>query len=495
MIPVAVRLSPLPSYAGMGRHRAALLGCVTAESPIFRRSHRKLHPRPQDVRILTVQPPQTKYANARDGNQIAYQILGEGPLDLVYLTGSLSNVDVRWEHPSSAQFLERLASFSRLVVFDRRGAGASDRLPPGNIPTWEEWAEDLQVVLDAVQSRHAALFAVADGGAMAIAFAASHPERIESLILFHSLGTRDFQSEEERAAVTELIALTEEELWGTPDLVPFIAPSIEGDSDQVAWLTKYMRATMTPRAAAAHQRSRSGEEVDFILPTLNAPTLVMHRSGFTGLTIESAQALAQQIPDSQFVEIPGVDVFPQSQEPDLILDSVEAFVTGVPPVSPSSRFLTTVLFSDIVESTRLATALGDRDWRRRLDDHDRMVRRELQRFRGNEIKTTGDGFLVTFDGPGRSIHCARALREGAQRLGIDVRVGLHTGEVEGRGSDIAGIAVHIAARVAAAAGPMEILVSRTVTDLVAGSEIGFEDRGEHELKGVTESWRLFAVVG
>ncbi len=370
----------------------------------------------------------------------------------------------------------------------------SDRLPPETIPTWEEWAEDLQVVLDAVHSRRAVLFAVADGGAMAIAFAASHPERTEALVLFHSLGSLEVQSDDEKAAVKELVALAEEELWGTPDLVKFIAPSIEGDSAQLAWLAKYMRATMTPRAAAAHTRSRSAEEIDFILPSISAPTLVMHRSAYITATIESARTLAQQIPDARFVEIPGIDVFPQSQEPDLILDAVQAFVTGVPPVPPSSRFLTTVLFSDIVDSTRLATALGDREWRRRLDDHDRMVRRELERFRGSEVKTTGDGFLVTFDGPGRSIHCARALREGAQKLGIDVRVGLHTGEVEGRGADIAGIAVHIAARVAATAGAGEILVSRTVTDLVAGSGIDFEDRGERTLKGVRDPWRLFAVL-
>jgi len=442
-----------------------------------------------------VHPPQTRYVTARDGNQIAYQVVGEGSPDLVYLTGSLSNLDVRWEHASSAYFLERLASFSRLVIFDRRGVGVSDRLPPEITPTWEEWAEDLQVVLDAVDSRRAVLFAVADGGAMAITFAASHPERIEALVLFHSLGNANEQSEDERAAVTELVASVEEELWGTPELVKFIAPSIEGDADQSAWLAKYMRATMTPRAAAARTRSRSTAEVEFILSSISVPTLVMHRTGYELLTIESARPLAAQIPDARFVEIPGIDVWPQTQEPELILDKVEAFVTGVQPVPPSNRFLTTVLFSDIVDSTRLASALGDREWHRRLDDHDRVFRSELQRFRGNEIKTTGDGFLFTFDGPGRAIHCARAMREGAQRLGIDVRLGLHTGEVEGRGGDIAGIAVHIAARVAASAAAGEILVTRTVTELVAGSGIEFEDRGDHELKGVSDRWRLFAVRG
>ncbi len=306
---------------------------------------------------------------------------------------------------------------------------------------------------------------------MAITFAASHPDRIEALILFHSLEQANEESEDETAAVTELVASVQEELWGTPEIVKFIAPSIEGDPAQSAWLAKYMRATMTPRAAAAHTRSRSRAEVEFILPSLSVPTRVMHRTGYGLLPIESARALARQIPDARFVEISGADVWPQTEEPERILDEVEVFVTGVQPVPPSNRFLTTVLFSDIVDSTRLATAIGDRVWHQRLDDHDRMVRSELDRFRGNEIETTGDGFLVTFDGPGRAIQCAHSIREGAQRLGIDVRVGLHTGEVEGRGDDIAGIAVHIAARVAAAADAGEILVSRTVTDLVAGSGV------------------------
>jgi len=446
----------------------------------------------RNVKLLFVEP-QTAYATARDGNQIAYQILGDGPMDLVYLTGSLSNVDVRWEHPASARFLERLASFSRLVIFDRRGVGASDRLPAEITPTWEEWAEDLEVVLDAVDSRRAVLFAVSDGGAMAIAYAASHPERIEALVLFHSLGNAGEQSEEEKAAVTELIASVEEELWGTPELVKFIAPSIEGDAAQSAWLAKYMRATMTPRAAAAHTRSRSAAEIEFILPSLGVPTLVMHRTEYGLMPIESARPLAARIPSSRFVAIPGIDVWPQTQEPELILDEVEEFVTGVQPVPHRSRFLTTLLFSDIVDSTRMATDMGDRAWQKCLDNHDRMVRNEVQRFRGDEIKTTGDGFLLTFDGPGRAIQCARAMREGAQELGIEVRAGLHTGEVERHGDDVAGIGVHIAARVSAIAGAREILVSRTVTDLVTGSGIEFEDRGEYELKGVPDRWRLFAV--
>ncbi len=440
-----------------------------------------------------MQPPQTKYATASDGNQVGYQVLGEGPLDLVYLTGSMSNVDVRWEHPASARFLERLASFSRLVIFDRRGVGVSDRLPPEVNLTWEEWAEDLQVVLDAVDSRRAVLFAVADGGAMAITFAASHPDRIEALVLFHALGNNGAQSEDERAAVQELVASVDEELWGTPRFVQFMVPSIEADPVQSAWLAKYMRATMTPRARAAYDRRPAQPDVDFLLSSLAVPALVMQRTECTIVTIDSARPLAQQIPDARFVELSGADVWPQTQDAELILDEVEAFVTGVEPVPRRNRYLTTLLFSDIVDSTRLATDMGDHAWERSLDDHDSMVRGELDRFRGEEIKTTGDGFLLTFDGPGRAIHCARAIREGAQRLGIEVRVGLHTGEVERHGDDLAGIAVHIAARISAAGGAGEILVSRTVTDLVAGSGIDFEDRGERELKGIREPWRLLAV--
>ena len=292
--------------------------------------------RGRGVKILIVQPLQTTYAMASDGNQIAYQVLGEGPLVVVYLTGSMSNVDVRWEHAASARFLERLASFSRLVIFDRRGIGVSDRLPPGVTLTWEEWSEDLQVVLDAVESRRAVLFAVADGGAMAITFAASHPERIEALILFHSLGRREFQSEAEKAELDELVASVQEELWGTPELVPFTVPSCIGDPVQSAWLAKYMRATMTPRARAALVRSQASADVDFVLPSLSIPTLVMSRTGYEPMPIESVQALARQIPNARLVELPGVDVWPQTQEADMILDEVEAFITGVEPV-PSNN--------------------------------------------------------------------------------------------------------------------------------------------------------------
>ncbi|MGA8724618.1 MAG: adenylate/guanylate cyclase domain-containing protein [Acidimicrobiales bacterium] len=441
--------------------------------------------------------PTTQYARTEDGSQIAYQVIGQGPFDLVYLTGHLSHVDVRWEHPPSARFLDRLASFSRLIIFDRRGLGASDRLPTDTVPTWEEWAEDLRVVLDAVGSKTAVLFAVADGGAMAITFAATHPERVTALGLFHGLvNALPADSDDERnEELSNLAVQAQEELWGTADWVRIITPSLADDPVQTAWMTKYMRATATPRAIAIQQAATWRTRVDFVLPSIQVPTLVLQRTDFPHRAITSARQLTEHIPDGRFVEVPGSDVMPQTEDADLILDLLQEFVTGARPSSAPDRFLTTVLFTDIVDSTQQATAMGDRAWTGLLDLHDEMVREELARFRGKEVQTTGDGFLVTFDGPGRGIQCANAIRSRAKDMGVEVRVGLHTGEVEARGEDIGGIAVHIGARVAAAAAPGEILVSRTVTDLVAGSGIEFEDRGNHELKGVPNSWRLFAFVG
>jgi class 3 adenylate cyclase/alpha-beta hydrolase superfamily lysophospholipase len=442
------------------------------------------------------QRPTTQYARAEDGSQIAYQVIGEGPLDLVYFTGHLSHVDVRWEHPPSAHFLNGLASLGRLIIFDRRGVGASDRLPTDVVPTWEEWADDLLVVLDAVGSQTAVPIAIADGGAMAISFAAMHPERLRALVLFH--GLRIPPGGPNEAYPDELVNLAveaQEELWGTPEWVRIIMPSLADDPAQTAWMAKYMRATATPRAIAAQTRATWTTNVNFVLPSIHVPTLVLQRTYYSDSGIDAARQLTERIPDGRFVEVPGSDVSPQTEHADLILEALQEFLTGARPQPRADRFLTTVLFTDIVDSTRHANAMGDRAWTGLLDLHDEMVREELARFRGREVQTTGDGFFVTFDGPGRAIQCANAIRTRASEMGVKVRVGLHTGEVEARGDDLGGIAVHIGARVAAAAGPDEILVSRTVTDLVAGSGLDFEDRGDHELKGVPNPWRLFAFVG
>ncbi len=440
--------------------------------------------------------PTTRYAKTEDGSQIAYQVVGDGPLDLVYLTGHLSHVDVRWEHPPSARFLNRLASFGRLIIFDRRGLGASDRLPTEVVPTWEEWADDLRVVLDAVDSETAVPIAVADGGQMAITFAAMHPERVSALVLFHGLsGSPSGLDDPFPEELIDLAAEAQEQLWGTPEWVRIISPSLADDPAQTAWMTKYMRATATPRAIVIQTRAMWRTNVNFVLPSIQVPTLVLHRTEYRHEPMISVRQLTDRIPDGRFVEVPGSDVMPQTEESDLILGIMQEFLTGSRPSPTADRFLTTVLFTDIVDSTRRANAMGDRAWTGLLDLHDEMVREELARFRGQEVQTTGDGFFVIFDGPGRAIQCAHAIRTRASEMGVEVRVGLHTGEVEVRGEDFGGIAVHIGARVAAAAGPGEILVSRTVTDLVAGSGLDFEDRGDHELKGVPNPWRLFAFVG
>jgi class 3 adenylate cyclase len=429
--------------------------------------------------------PITRYVTAADGSQIAYQVLGEGA-NLVYLTGSLSHVDVRWEQPAGARFLQSLASFSRLILFDRRGLGASDRLSSGTVPTWEEWAQDLQVVLDATESRAATLMAVADGGGMAVTFAASYPERVKALVLFTALGTPVDPKD------LDFVIDVQKQSWGTEAWVPVIAPSVVGDPVESAWFAKYMRATATPAAITAQTSATWQVNTDFVLPLIRVPTLVLHRRDHP-TTVDSVRELAARIPDAQFVDIAGTDLTPQTQEADLILGLVQEFVTGVKPNPKLDRFLATVLFSDIVDSTRLASTIGDRGWNERLDRHDEMVRTELDRHHGREIKTTGDGFLAIFDQPSRAIGCGRAIADGARRIGVEVRVGLHSGEVEARGDDIAGIAVHIGARVAAAAGAGEVFVSRTVADLVAGSGVQFFDRGEHELKGVPGTWRLLEV--
>ncbi len=427
------------------------------------------------------------YATAADGSQIAYQVVGEGTTDLVYLTGSLSHVDVRWEHPPGARFLERLASFARLIIFDRRGVGASDRLPTDRVPTWEEWALDLEVVLDATDSRSAALMAVADGGPMAVTFAASHPERVSALVLFNALGTSISPQD------IDFIAEVQEQAWGTLDWVDVIAPSVVDDPIQSEWFAKIMRATATPRAIAAQTRATWCVNTDFVLPSVHVPTLVVHRRDRREPTVEMVRQLAERFPNARFVDIPGTDLPPQTQDPDLVVAIVQEFLTGVRPSPTGDRFLATVLFTDIVESTRLASAIGDRGWHEVLDAHDAMIRADLERCRGREVKTTGDGFLAIFDGPSRAIECALAIRDHALDIGIEIRAGLHTGELEARGDDIGGIAVHIGARVAAAARASEVLVSRTVADLVAGSVIDFVDRGEHELKGVPGTWKLLAV--
>jgi len=441
-------------------------------------------------------PPETRYATS-DAGLIAYQVVGDGPFDLVYMNGSASHVDVRWEAPPFARFLERLASFSRLILFDRRGAGASDPVPIDATPTWEEWADDLRVVLDTVKSEQAALFAMLDAGPMAMLFAATYANRTKALVLGNTTArvraAKDYPiglSSEVAEATLEFFA----QRWGTEDAATALAPTLSQDPRMRAWFAKYQRASASPRVFAAQLRSLLELDVRGVLESIRVPTLILHRAAYGALPLEHGRYLAEHIDGARFVELPGSDSTLIAERPDITLDALEEFLTGVRHLPPADRVLATILFTDIVDSTRLASEMGDRRWRGLLDQHDEIARAEVERHRGRALKSTGDGMLATFDSPGRAIRCAMAIREALAGMGLSIRAGMHAGEIELRGDDVGGIAVHIAARVSALAGAGEVLVSRTVSDLVAGSEFDFMDRGDHALKGVSGEWQLFAVA-
>jgi class 3 adenylate cyclase len=437
--------------------------------------------------------PETRYAKSGDLN-IAYQVVGEGPLDLVYVAGWISNVELAWEEPTYARFLRRLASFSRLITFDKRGTGLSDPVPLDELPTLETRMDDLRAVLDAVGSERAALFGHSEGGNMSVLFAAAHPERTVALVTFGIFAKRSWSPDYPWAPTPETRRQTIEQLerdWGADMDLGELAPSADGAFKRR--LATYLRRSASPGAAVALLRMNTDIDTRPVLPTIRVPTLVLHRAGDLDSHIDEGRWIASQIPGARFVELPGVDHLPWVGDQDAVLDEVQEFLTGVrAPVEPD-RVLATVLFTDIVGSTERAAEIGDRNWRDLLEGHHAVVRRELDRHQGHEIDTAGDGFLATFDGPARAIRCARAVAASLAELGLDVRAGVHTGECELVGEKVAGVAVHTGARVAGLAAPGEVLVSQTVKDLVAGSGIRFEDRGAHVLKGVPGEWRLYAV--
>jgi class 3 adenylate cyclase len=441
--------------------------------------------------------PETKYAQL-GGDRIAYQVLGQGPPDLVVAPGSFSHVDIGWEDPGVVLFCRTLASFSRLILFDRRGTGASDPLAPDSLPPWESYAEELAVILDEVDSQRAAILAAADAGPMALFFAGTRPERTSALILVHTMAkfvaSDDYPigmpTEVAEAAVAQF-----EELWGTEAMAAMLVPSRAGDERFRRWLAKLVRTGASPRAAQAFLRAGLEVDVRPVLPLIQAPTLVLHRRDYQFLSIDHGRYLAEHIPGAKLVELPGADGTLIWETPELALDLIEEFLTGVRRPAGASRVLATVLFTDIVGSTERASRLGDRRWRELLDVHDELARRLVEEFNGRLVQMTGDGVLATFDGPGRAIRCAAELRDELRSIGLQIRAGLHTGEVEQRDDDVGGIAVHIAARIMAAAGPGEILTSRTVRDLVVGSDIALDDRGPQPLKGIEGTWQLFTIVG
>lgn len=440
--------------------------------------------------------PRTQYARSGTVN-IAYQVIGEGPFDLIYVPGWVSNIELAWDEPEYARFLHRLASFSRLIVFDKRGTGLSDRVPDDALPTLEQRIDDLRAVLDAVGSERAALFGVSEGGGMAMLYAATWPSRTLALATFGSFAKRIWSPEYPWAPTPEArereYAEVEREWGNLMDLAHYI-PSKMGDRAYAERLATYLRRSASPRAAVTLLRMNTQIDVEHVLPAIHVPTLVVHRSGDLDVNVDEARWLAARIVGARFAELPGADHLPWVGDQGAVLDLVEEFMTGVRPTHGGERVLATVLFTDIVGSTAHIAKRGDRAWRDLLDRHNALVRRELAAFRGREVNTTGDGFFAIFDGPARAVRCALAIVGAAGGLGIEIRAGLHTGEVELERDSVTGIGVHIGARVAALARGGETLVSRTVKDLVSGSGLRFEDRGSHALKGVPEVWQLYAAA-
>jgi pimeloyl-ACP methyl ester carboxylesterase len=439
--------------------------------------------------------PITRYARSGDYS-IAYQVVGDAPLDLVLVPGFVSHVEYAWEDPDFARFLERLASFSRLILFDKRGTGLSDRVPVNKLPTLEDRMDDVRAVMDAAGSERAALFGISEGGPMSTLFTTTYPERVSALILYGSYAKRVRAADYPWAPTIEEHRVNLEAVqrdWGGPTQAGIWAPSVADDDRFKRWWGQYLRLGASPAAARAVLEMTLEIDVRDILPAVRVPTLVIHRAGDRRIEVGGGRYLAEQIPHARFVELPGIDHLAWVGDSDAILNEVEEFLTGARHNDEPNRVLATVLFTDMVDSTSRAVQLGDARWRSLISDHDRVVRGELARFRGREIDRRGDGFLAIFDGPARAIRCAFSIVERVHELGIQVRAGLHTGELDIMEAGIAGIAVHIGARVMSLAGPDEVLVSSTVRDLVAGSGLSFTDRGTHELKGVPGTWRILRV--
>jgi pimeloyl-ACP methyl ester carboxylesterase/class 3 adenylate cyclase len=420
--------------------------------------------------------------------------VGEGSFDLVLVPGFVSNVEHYWEMPVVPQIMERLASFSRLILWDKRGTGRSD--PVSGVPTLEERMDDLRAVMDAAGSERAALYGISEGGPMSLMFAATYPGRVRALVLYGTTPrfsqAEDFPygwSPEHAESMLEEI----ERDWGEGALLEEFAPSYAHDEAMREVWGRYERAGASPAMGHAVMQALNQIDVRSLLGSVYVPTLVVHRTGDRIASVEGARLIAQSIAGARIVEFDEPDHLPMVGDWEAVLAEIEEFLTGTRPVRPADRVLATVLFTDIVGSTQRAGELGDRRWRELIERHDLMVRRQLGRYQGREVKTVGDGFLATFDGPARAIQCAVDVEQAVRDLGIRVRAGLHTGECERMGHDVGGMAVNIGARVAALAGPGDVLVSSTVKDLVVGSGIGFSERGEHTLKGVPGSWRLFAV--
>lgn len=442
--------------------------------------------------MATLRPP-VRYAKSGDVH-IAYQVVGEGPFDLVYVPGFTSHIDLNWE-PPSLRVTERLSSFCRVIYFDKRGTGMSD--PVDDVPTLEQRMDDVRAVMDDAGSEQAAFFGFSEGGAMALLFAATYPDRTRALTLWGAMARTTYAPDYPLAPPYEAYLESAGELilpyMDQGVLAEIYVPSMTYDDGRARQAERAEQLGASPGMVPRIFMMYLEVDVRHVLQTIQAPTLVMHARGDRVVNVRHGRWLAEHIPGAKYVEFPGIDHMVWFTDPEPVLDEIEEFLTGVRPISRAERVLSTVMFTDIVGSTERDAELGDKRWRALLDAHHAATRRELERFRGREVKTTGDGFLATFDGPARAIGCGRAIVEAVRSIGLDLRVGIHSGEVEVIGDDVAGIAVHIASRVGGLASPGEVLVSETVKGLVAGSGIAFSDRGEHRLKGVPDSWRLFSV--
>jgi class 3 adenylate cyclase len=437
--------------------------------------------------------PETRYVSVGEA-AVAYQVVGDSELDLAYCYGLGSHVELIWETPNAQTLVSDLAGFSRLIFFDRRGTGASDAVALNAMPTWEEWAEDMTAVLDDVRSTQTAVMATLDSGPIAILFAAMHPERVRALILLNCTArymvAPDYAIGAE-PAVVDAVVQTVAESWGTPNFVRLTSPDFDFDDEAARLIARTIRSSATPRTAAAqYDQMLRGLDVRAALPLVQAPTLVLHVQDSPFLPLAHGRYLAENIADARLIELPGGNLRPTAG----YASDIAEFLTGDRNIVEVDRVLTTVLFTDIVASTETAASLGDQSWHALLDRHDRAMREQIRRFRGREINTTGDGFVVSFDGPARAIRCAQAMLDSGAKLGIKLRAGLHTGECEVRGNDLAGLAVHIAARIAALAAPDEVLFSGTVRDLVAVSSVASTERGDYDLKGVPGKTTVFAVA-
>jgi pimeloyl-ACP methyl ester carboxylesterase len=445
--------------------------------------------------MSSVAMPDTRYARSGDVH-IAYQVFGSGELDVVLIPGYVTHVELVWEHEPAARFLDRLGSFARVITFDRRGAGLSDRVIEA--PTLEQRMDDVRAVMDAAGSERAALVGVSEGVTMGILFAATYPERVEALVCSGGMARSTYAEDYPWANTEEGLLQSGFELllptFGDGSLVEVAAPSQATNPATRSFFARMQRASASPGMFAALIQMFLDLDVRDVVPTVCAPTLVLHRTRDRLVNIGNGRWLAEHLPNARLIELDGDDHVPWYEGAEEWLDEVEEFLTGTRATTARDRILATVLFTDIVDSTRIASELGDREWRGVLEQHYELVRGALGRWRGREVKSIGDGFLATFDGPARGIRCAREIVDVSRPLGISIRAGLHTGECEAIRDDIGGIAVHIAARVSGLAGPDEVLTSRTVRDLVAGSGIEFATRGRHVLKGVPDEWEILEVT-